>query len=145
MLHYRLNGSIIACKNNKYLLVKKPRIHHAWQFPQGGVEIGENCREAALREFKEETGANQIKISKDESVIYKYDWPNNIKVNENLKKFRGQEVHIFLAEFIGNDSDIFLEKNELEKWRWVSKTELEKLIESPEYLKIILKLINLAR
>jgi 8-oxo-dGTP pyrophosphatase MutT (NUDIX family) len=41
-----------------YLLVKKPRKYHAWQFPQGGQEPGESAAEAALRELKEECGSD---------------------------------------------------------------------------------------
>jgi 8-oxo-dGTP pyrophosphatase MutT (NUDIX family) len=43
-------------KESLYLLVKKPRKHHAWQFPQGGQDPGELATEAALRELREECG-----------------------------------------------------------------------------------------
>ncbi|BGP44080.1 hypothetical protein JCM10450v2_008297 [Rhodotorula kratochvilovae] len=41
-----------------YLLLKKKRDEHAWQFPQGGVEADESLVEAAHRELLEETGPN---------------------------------------------------------------------------------------
>lgn len=141
VLPYRLNASIIARKDSKYLLVKKPRDKHAWQFPQGGMEAGESFQEAALREFREEIGTDKISIIGSERTIHHYDWHEKIK-DERLRLFRGQEVHLFLADFLGEDSDISLDKNELAEWRWVSTDELSELIESPEYLKIILEIIN---
>jgi putative (di)nucleoside polyphosphate hydrolase len=140
-LPYRKNASIIAQKKSKFLFVKKPRIHHAWQFPQGGVEHGETFFQAALREFIEELGTDKIKIYGQEVGIFYYDWPSEIEISENLKKFRGQEVHFFRADFFGTESDINLDYNELEKWQWVTKNELADLIESPEYLAKIQKII----
>lgn len=142
-LPHRLNASIIARKNGKYLLVKKPRETHAWQFPQGGSEKGETLKETALREFKEEIGTNKVKIIGDEQAIYYYNWYSKEGVSEkHLKKFCGQEIHLFLANFTGEDSDIQLDPEELAEYRWVTISEIKELIESPEYLKTILKIIN---
>jgi putative (di)nucleoside polyphosphate hydrolase len=138
---YRPNASIIAKRNGKFLLVKKPRAHHAWQFPQGGVEAGENFEEAAKREFEEELGTNQIELLA-ECGIYHYDWSKNIEIDKSLQRFRGQEVHFFFANFNGTDKEIKLDHNELEDWKWVDVTELKQLIESPDYLTKILVIIN---
>ncbi|MBU1089392.1 NUDIX domain-containing protein [Patescibacteria group bacterium] len=138
---FRKNASVILRKNGKFLLVKKPRNHHAWQFPQGGVEASETFEEAARREFAEELGTRKIKILR-EAGVYSYEWAAEEKVSEELKKFRGQEVRLFLAEFLGKDADIELDQNELTEWRWVDAAELKELIESPEYLKKILEILN---
>ena len=138
---FRKNASIIAQKNGKFLLVRKPRDHHAWQFPQGGVETDENFEEAALREFTEEIGCSKLEDPKEVGV-YSYDWPENIEVDERLNKFRGQEIHLFIADFTGTDSEIELEKKELVEWRWVDADDLQKLVESPAYLTKILEIIN---
>jgi putative (di)nucleoside polyphosphate hydrolase len=139
---YRQNASIIARQGNRYLLVKKPRLHHAWQFPQGGVEAGESPLEAAKREFLEEVGIDKIKILGDERAIYQYNWPRNIEVSEKLKSYRGQTVHIYLADFLADDLDIELDKSELSDWCWVKIEDLGKLIESPKYLRAVLAVIQ---
>ena len=142
MKNLRKNASVIARKNGKFLLVRKPRAHHAWQFPQGGVESGETFLDAARREFLEEVGTARIEIVGDERAIYFYDWPKNVELDPRLRKFRGQEVHFFVADFLAEDAEIILDKNELAEWRWVARDELAKLVESPEYLAQILKIID---
>lgn len=131
-LGYRENGSIIAKRaDGRYLLVRKPRVHNAWQFPQGGVDPGEDIRSAALREFREEIGTDKIKIIGEERDTYRYDWPPE---KAETKGYRGQNVHLFLAEFTGTDSDIKLQLEELAEYRWVTADELPDLIEDSNYL-----------
>lgn len=60
-----------------YLLVKKPRKSHAWQFPQGGQDPGETGAEAALRELREECGSD-LKVSLVDTTpigVYQYKFP----------------------------------------------------------------------
>ncbi|MFH0834233.1 MAG: NUDIX domain-containing protein [Patescibacteria group bacterium] len=144
MKPFRKNASIIARKNGKFLLVKKPRDRHAWQFPQGGVETGETFLEAARREFLEEIGTDKIEIIGGERGIHFYDWPTTIEIDARLKKFRGQEVHIFVVNFLADDAEIILDKNELESWKWVDRAELAEKIESREYLAKVLAIIDAA-
>jgi 8-oxo-dGTP diphosphatase len=51
-------ASIAVLSQNKVLLVRRKRAPSAglWSLPGGKIENGENPREAALRELKEETG-----------------------------------------------------------------------------------------
>ena len=52
---YRLNvGVIVANKHGNLLLCKKKGMN-SWQFPQGGIDFGENSLKAAKRELFEET------------------------------------------------------------------------------------------
>ncbi|SCV72220.1 BQ2448_4914 [Microbotryum intermedium] len=60
-----------------YMLLKKNRKTHAWQFPQGGVEGDESLLEAAQRELIEETGPNMDvwPIGKVPAGAYSYPFP----------------------------------------------------------------------
>src|SRR6185312_14000959 len=52
-------ANLLVLKDDHVLLLKKPR--RGWYVAPGGkVDPGESIYEAAVREFKEETGANPI-------------------------------------------------------------------------------------
>ena len=61
---YRLNvGLIIANKKGELLLCKRKGMN-SWQFPQGGIDFGEDSLKAAKRELFEEVGikSNSVKL-----------------------------------------------------------------------------------
>lgn len=73
-----------------YLLVKKPRDDHAWQFPQGGIKQKkkESVSQGALRELSEECGSDiKVKlIDKEEAFcVYQYRFPDDF-INQKAKK-----------------------------------------------------------
>lgn len=145
-LKYRQNGSLIARRSDGcLLLVRKPRKHHAWQFPQGGVEVGEDPHAAALREFQEEVGTDKVEIIGGERGQFQYDFPPNAEFPSYVTdktNYAGQCVHIFLGNFLGGDSDIRLEPTELAEYRWVTVAELPSLIEDQRYLAIVTDIIT---
>lgn len=123
-LPYRKNVSIIASKNNKFLLVNKhewPK--NWWKFPQGGLKEGESIKEGAKREFLEEAGTNKIKIIGISKFVNRFDW-DNLEIVK-IKKARGQEQKFVIAEFKGNLKDIKPDNEEIRKVRWVTSKELE--------------------
>ena len=62
---------IFDIKENKpvYLLLHRVLNWKGWEFPKGGIEKGEDEREALLREVKEETGLKNLKIVKKLNII----------------------------------------------------------------------------
>lgn len=120
--------------DGKFLLVKKPREEHAWQFPQGGVDEGETYEEAAKRELKEELGTDKFKgFHKSKHVLF-YDFPVGYSRDD---QYTGHKQSYYFVEFTGEDSDLQLDSEELEEYRWIYQTELEEYLQSPEYLKKI--------
>ena len=53
-------GGIVVNENNEVLLIN--RLDH-WDFPKGKMESNEKIEEAAIREVKEETGIETLKIT----------------------------------------------------------------------------------
>ena len=54
--------SAIVIDDNNRILVIKEKYHPEWGYkmPSGAVEMGENLKDAAVREVKEETGVDTI-------------------------------------------------------------------------------------
>jgi len=131
---YRPNVSIIVYRKSdgKFLLVHKPRRNHSWQFPQGGIEAGEDIVDAAKRELLEELGNSAFRgFHKSKHVLF-YNFPPDFKRDD---RYTGHKQGYLLAEFTGTDADIRLDAQELDEYRWVYQNELPEYIDSSEYLK----------
>lgn len=95
-----------------------------WQMPQGGVDEGENLRDAAMRELWEETSVVSADyLGETDWLTYEfppYDGPQT----HRLAKFRGQRQKWFALRFTGRDDEIdpLTPRNdqpaEFDAWRW---------------------------
>lgn len=102
----------------------------AWQMPQGGIEEGEDLHQAILRELREEIGTSNIKIISQAQGWYSYDIPDFLIPKFWGGKYRGQTQMWFLAEFLGEDSEININTTEPEfsAWKWADPFELPHII-----------------
>ncbi|MFV2051424.1 RNA pyrophosphohydrolase [Aliiroseovarius sp. YM-037] len=100
----------------------------AWQMPQGGIDEGENARDAALRELWEETGvvADLVSIEAETRDWVAYDLPHDLVPKLWKGRYRGQKQRWFLMRFQGSDSDIQIETEhpEFSRWKWVTAQEM---------------------
>jgi putative (di)nucleoside polyphosphate hydrolase len=117
---YRTNvAAILRSKDGKILVAERVNFKHAWQFPQGGVDKGEDLVAAMYREVQEEIGVARefLKIVECRTG-YRYKFPNHY-----LKKgkFCGQEQTYFLCDFLGKNSmiDLTRQPQEFRKWKWI--------------------------
>lgn len=133
-LPYRPCAGVMLVNSEGRVFVgqRKDRYSEAWQMPQGGIDNGENPRDAALRELQEETGIDPSLVtvvaeSKDE---YLYDLPEELKGKIWGGKYRGQRQRWYLMRFHGSDQDVNIETEhqEFRAWRWSDIGDVEALI-----------------
>lgn len=100
----------------------------AWQMPQGGIEKGEDPKEAALRELWEETGINPelASVVAETQDWLRYELPFDLVPRLWKGRYRGQKQKWFLMQFSGQDTDINIETEhpEFSAWRWLGSDNL---------------------
>ena len=102
-----------------------------WQFPQGGVDAGEDHEAAARRELLEETGACTVRLLGRTDGWIHYDFPADHGGSKLAKGWRGQKQVWFAFRFEGDDSEIDLEAHlpaEFDAWRWAPLDEAMDLV-----------------
>ncbi len=104
----------------------------AWQMPQGGIDEGEEPKQAAIRELMEETGVGPDKaaiIAQSKQELF-YDLPDELVGKIWKGQWRGQRQWWFLMRFSGQDLDIDIETEhpEFSEWKWVDPETLPDII-----------------
>lgn len=116
---YRRNaGALVFNAQAQVLVGERLNYPDAWQFPQGGIDKGEEPRAGAIRELFEEVGLRLHPVAELPDWLC-YDFPANIP--RKLKKFRGQKQRWFLFFWEGNPDLLDLENHEreFERVRWM--------------------------
>ncbi len=126
---YRQNvGIIVFNKDGKVLFCKRNQKEgkYGWQFPQGGIDIGETAMESALRELEEETGLSKsnVKVVYEDESSKIYNFPKRLKEQSKKKsdyynKVSGQNQTWFLIRFDGSDSEFKIPNEEMMDYKWI--------------------------
>ena len=104
---------------------------HNWQFPQGGVDEGEDYEAAARRELAEETGVTSVELLAKTEEWIAYAFPADYGGTKQARGFAGQKQKWFAFRFTGDESEIDLEQHaeiEFDAWRWGRLDEAPDLI-----------------
>ena len=119
---------LLNAKGEAFVGQRMDRYQDAWQMPQGGVDKGEEPREAALRELEEETGVSRdlVTIEAETAGWVPYDLPQEIVPQIWKGKYRGQEQKWFLMRFQGRDDQVNIDTAhpEFSSWKWLPTSEL---------------------
>jgi putative (di)nucleoside polyphosphate hydrolase len=117
-------GGIILGKKGNVLAFERRDIPGSWQFPQGGLDKGEEPLKAVKREIYEETGirAGDLKLLSTAPRLLAYELPEEARTK---KLGRGQVQYWFLFQFTGQEDAITLgDKKEFRAWEWMPMVDL---------------------
>jgi len=111
-------GAVICDDRGRVLVFERAGIADVWQFPQGGIEAGEDPEDAVLREIEEETSidASRLELIERCPELLAYELPPDKRTSVTG---RGQVHAWFLFRFTGDENEIDLTRSEeFSAWRW---------------------------
>ncbi|MEC9375464.1 MAG: RNA pyrophosphohydrolase [Pseudomonadota bacterium] len=125
---YRSNVGIILTRNDGLLLLGGRLGQSGWQFPQGGIKVGESALDAMHRELREEIGLQPSDI---EVLGHSRDWleyrlPKKYVRRDRIPICIGQKQRWFMLRLINPDAKLQLDLSdmpEFDRWRWVDYWE----------------------
>jgi putative (di)nucleoside polyphosphate hydrolase len=108
---YRPNVAMIIVSKNypeskEIFIAQRNDLLDIWQFPQGGIDNGEEVKEALFRELEEEIGTLEAEIVAEYPEWISYDFPE--KIAKKMKPYKGQIQRYFLLK-LNENAEINLE------------------------------------
>ncbi len=141
---YRPNVAMIIVSNNypdkkEIFIAQRNDLENIWQFPQGGIDNGEEVREALFRELEEEIGTGKASIVGEYPEWISYDFPE--KISKKMKPYKGQTQRYFLLKLQkGAEINLETEHPEFDAYKFVSVDDVLNMtahFKKPVYEKVI--------
>jgi len=130
MVRYRPNVAAVMVNVDGCLLIcERVTVAGAWQFPQGGVDMGESLEEALVREVREEVGLLPSHYEVVERRVgYRYLYPAKVR-GKKLRKHgsHGQEQTYFLCRLLPGAPAVNVNQKarEFSSYRWIEPIEFD--------------------
>ncbi|MFA6760771.1 MAG: RNA pyrophosphohydrolase [Sulfuricurvum sp.] len=125
---YRPNVAVVILSSaypqkKEIFLAQRCDLKGVWQFPQGGIDDGEEPLEAMFRELSEEIGTSEVELIAEYPRWLSYDFPTRIA--QNMTPFVGQKQRYFLVR-LKDDSlvDIATSEPEFDAFKFVQVEEV---------------------
>ena len=118
-------AAILQRANGDIFVAERINIPGAWQFPQGGIDEGEDAEKALFRELAEEIGVKRALLeSTQRRDGYRYAF-NKGRLKYGI--YGGQEQTYFLCRFLGEDNDFNLDATHREfvSFKWIKPSEFQ--------------------
>jgi putative (di)nucleoside polyphosphate hydrolase len=120
---FRPNVGIILLNQRSQVFWGKRIRTHSWQFPQGGIDRGENPEQAMFRELHEEVGLHpqHVQVLARTREWLRYEVPDRFIRRDARGHYKGQKQIWFLLQLVGHDWDLNLRATdhpEFDAWRW---------------------------
>ena len=121
---FRANVGIILSNEEGKLLLAGRIGSKGWQFPQGGLMVGESAEEAMFRELKEEVGldSEHVQVLGSTTEWLKYRLPDKYMRHGSVPLCIGQKQRWFMLKLVSSEDNVQLdacETPEFDRWRWV--------------------------
>ena len=116
-------GIVVLNKKNQVFVAKRiDNPKNFWQMPQGGVDIGEDFYQAALRELEEETSIKTVKLINEIDKFTTYYLPDHLIGIIWKGRYKGQKQKWFIVKFNGDEKEINIntKKPEFLDWKWIN-------------------------
>jgi len=123
---FRANVGIVIFNQKQQVFFAKRRYQSGWQFPQGGIQLGESPKKAMFRELLEETGLDKksVEITYVSDHWYDYRIPKkSIRKATNGTTVIGQRQKWFLLKLKDQSTSIVLNSSseqEFDSWKWIA-------------------------
>ncbi|MFM2243145.1 MAG: hypothetical protein RLZ97_2000 [Verrucomicrobiota bacterium] len=130
MVRYRPNvAALVTRADGRLLICERWKLPGAWQFPQGGVDLGETTLEALFREVREEVGLRPEHYEiLGQKEGYKYLYPEEVRRKKAQKHgCQGQEQTYYLCRLLPGAPEINVEQvpREFGRYRWILPEEFD--------------------
>jgi putative (di)nucleoside polyphosphate hydrolase len=141
---YRPNVAMIIVSNNypekkEIFIAQRNDMKDVWQFPQGGIDKGEDVEEALFRELEEEIGTQRVKVIAEYPEWISYDFPE--KIAKKMKPYKGQTQKYFLLKLKKKAKiNIDTKHPEFDDYKFVSIDEVLEMtahFKKPVYEKVL--------